>query len=70
MAEELPTGTFGDAHPTPKPHTAPPRPWNALAQAQHRADLEAALDSWTYAEDTRAPHTTRHLHAVQDQPAA
>ncbi|MFD0053004.1 hypothetical protein ACFVHR_04670 [Streptomyces sp. NPDC127168] len=63
MAEALPTGTFGHAQPTssqPRTH----RPWTAEEQAQHRADLEAALTT----SETRGPR--RHLTAVPDQPAA
>ncbi|MDN3244115.1 hypothetical protein [Streptomyces sp. ZSW22] len=63
MAEALPTGTFGHAQPTTiQPRTR--RPWTEEEQAQHRADLEAALT----ASESRGPR--RHLTAVPDQPAA
>lgn len=46
LAEEWPDGSF--AGPRPR------RPaWTAEQQAQHRADLEDALDDWAWDEDTR-----------------
>lgn len=63
LAEAIPTGTFGHAQPTSaQPHTQ--RSWTPEEQAQHRADLDAALD----AHETRGPR--RHLTLVPDQPAA
>jgi len=48
LAEELPTGTFGHALP-PKPWPAEARPyvsqWTPEEQAQHLADLNAALEA-------------------------
>ncbi|MET9776089.1 hypothetical protein ABZ023_17845 [Streptomyces sp. NPDC006367] len=56
MAEEWPTGKFGRAehvprHPLPPlperpPERRPIRPWTPEEQAQHRADLLAALETW------------------------
>lgn len=63
MAEALPTGTFGHAQPTSAQQRAP-RPWTPEEQAQHRADLEAALAG----TESRGPR--RHLTAVPDQHAA
>ncbi len=43
MAEAIPTGTFGHARPTAR-HTAEPAPrWTPGEQAQHLAELLAAL---------------------------
>lgn len=69
MAEQIPTGTFGDALPPtsrPQPNT---RPWTAQEQLDHRRALDNALNGWEYAEHTRPAHTTRHLH-IAEQPAA
>lgn len=43
LAEELPTGTFGDAQPARGPVRSV-RPWTAAEQAAHVAVLEAELD--------------------------
>ncbi|WP_406000718.1 hypothetical protein [Streptomyces sp. NBC_00829] len=64
LAEQIPTGTFGDAPPhtsRPQPHT---RPWTAQEQLDHRRALEVALEGWT--NDT-AP---RHLRAIRNEHAA
>jgi hypothetical protein len=45
MTEQWPTGTFGHARP-PRPAKPPGEPWTAEEQAQHLADLNAALDDW------------------------
>jgi hypothetical protein len=67
-AEEIPTGTFGDAQPTTRRSQSHPRPWSATIQAQHRADLIAALDGWewhdTYTEARRHRDQRRHLRAI------
>ncbi|MFJ8146597.1 hypothetical protein ACIQ6R_16220 [Streptomyces sp. NPDC096048] len=79
MAEALPTGTFGHAQPTSaQPRTR--RPWTEEEQAQHRAELEAALNGHALDERSRtrqqkaiaaaADDARRHLTAVPDQPAA
>jgi hypothetical protein len=66
MAEQWPTGTFGNALP-PKP-PPPPEPlhyvprWTPDEQAQHRADLEHALDGWHWDDDPR------HLRLMTDHP--
>ncbi|MFJ3037752.1 hypothetical protein [Streptomyces tendae] len=63
LAESIPTGTFGHAQPTTaQPRTT--RPWTPEEQAQHRADLEAALTT----AESRGPR--RHLTPVPDQTAA
>ncbi|MGD6750959.1 hypothetical protein [Streptomyces sp. BH105] len=67
-AEALPTGTFGHALP-PRPaerHTHPGPTWSATEQAQHRADLLAAIDTWVWNEETRADQR-RHLHLINTQ---
>ncbi|MGA5424555.1 hypothetical protein [Streptomyces lavendulocolor] len=69
LAEAIPTGTFGDAQPAPHRPQPTSRPWTAQEQLDHRRALETALDGWEYAEDTRTPHTTRHLHPVHDTAA-
>jgi hypothetical protein len=66
MAEQWPTGTFGHARPR-RPAKPPGEPWTAEEQAQHLADLNAALDDW---HDTSAPAQADryrhrpHLHLV------
>ncbi len=54
LAEELPTGTFGHALPPPEPPARLISPWTPEEQAQHYADLTAALDGWIWDEDERA----------------
>lgn len=63
LAEELPTGTFGHALPPPPPPARPIRSWTPEEQAQHLADLLAALEGWVWDEDERATER-RHLRAV------
>lgn len=71
LAEELPTGTFGHALP-PKPRPAEPLPyvsrWSPEEQAQHLADLTAALDGWhdpgEHAARDRNRHRPGHLQVV------
>ncbi|MFF4902323.1 hypothetical protein [Streptomyces sp. NPDC001068] len=57
MAEQWPTGKFGRGEPVQRPATLPPLPtrppeprpirrWTPEEQAQHMADLLAALDGW------------------------
>ncbi|SES04064.1 hypothetical protein [Streptomyces qinglanensis] len=62
LAEEIPI------RPTPPPHTPQPADyhsaWTEAEQAQHRADLLAALD----AHHAHIRH--RHLHAIPEQDAA
>lgn len=43
LAEELPTGTFGDAEPAPVPVTRSLRPSHPTEAARRRAELEAAI---------------------------
>ena len=64
LAEELPTGTFGHALPPPEPPPRPITPWTAEEQAQHLADLLAALDGWVWDEEDRA-ETRRQLRLVE-----
>jgi hypothetical protein len=78
MAEELPTGTFGDAPRT----TARCRtrsvdgdqytvahPTSPTVAAEHYRVLESALDGWAYDEPTRDAER-RHLRLLTDQQAA
>lgn len=58
MAEELPTGTFGDAQPATSPPQHAPRPWTPQEQHDHRQTLAQALDGWHWDEDPR------HLRAL------
>ncbi|MFE0132428.1 hypothetical protein ACFWY6_12775 [Streptomyces sp. NPDC059037] len=60
-AEQWPTGTFGHAQPAPKPPARPIRPWSPEEQAEHVAQLAAALDE-TESRGTGQPEC--HLHAV------
>lgn len=60
MAEELPTGTFGDAQPTSPPHTPTGRRWTALEQLEHRRVLIEALDNW------HSDYDPRLLRAIPD----
>ncbi|MFJ9374405.1 hypothetical protein [Streptomyces sp. NPDC101455] len=63
LAEELPTGTFGHAQPASR-HSRTIRPWTPEEQAQHLADLTAALDGW---EDTAdRARRRRHLRIVEE----
>lgn len=64
QAEAIPDGTFGDAQPAPRCTRSGPRPWTPQEQLDHRRALDDALDGWEYAEETRTPHTTRHLRPV------
>lgn len=69
-AEEIPTGTFGHAIPTrPAQRAVRPGPmWTADEQAQHRADLLAAIDGWVWDDDARADER-RHLRVVDGEAA-
>lgn len=66
LAEELPTGTFGHAQP-PKQRPAEHLPyvsrWTPEEQAQHLADLNAALDGWQDPGDRAARDRNRHRPA-------
>ncbi|MFZ3558137.1 hypothetical protein [Streptomyces sp. BH055] len=67
-AEALPTGTFGHARP-PRPADAHVRSgptWGATEQAQHCADLLAAIDGWVWDDDQRADER-RHLRLVDTE---
>ncbi|MFJ8677294.1 hypothetical protein [Streptomyces sp. NPDC093589] len=78
MAEALPTGTFGDARPAPQPRRRPApadagvrkvtNPTSAIAAAEHRRVLEAAIDSWEWDAEHRADE--RRLRLVANQQAA
>ena len=69
IAEELPTGTFGHALPPPEPPPRPITPWTPEEQAQHLADLLAALDGWVWDEEDRA-ETRRQLRLVEHDDTA
>lgn len=59
LAEELPTGTFGASRPAQTPSRASQCPTGPDPRAaEHRAELEAALDGWDY------DRPRRHLHPV------
>jgi len=49
MAEAIPV------RPTP-PEPDTTGPWTPERQAQHRAELDEALNGWTYGRDNRRPH--------------
>ncbi|MER6844787.1 hypothetical protein [Streptomyces platensis] len=77
MAEELPTGRFGDAPwEEPRRRTKPAdagtytvtNPTSAERAAANFAALEAGMAGWHYAEPD--PEDGRHLRAVPDQTAA
>ncbi|MFI1677014.1 hypothetical protein [Streptomyces sp. NPDC020607] len=67
-AEEVPTGTFGHAQPphAPDSHTRPAPTWTPTQQAQHRTNLLAALNNWTWDDDARDAER-RHLRLIADQ---
>lgn len=73
MAEQWPTGKFGRDEPVqrrslpPLPERPPERrlirPWTPEEQAQHLADLEAALSTWqdkTEAADRRRAYSREY----------
>lgn len=66
LLEAIPTRPAPALKPAPKPAA---EPWTPEEQAQHRADLDEALDGWTYDEPRR-----RHLRLVDtnhtERPAA
>lgn len=65
LSEELPTGTFGHALPPrpTQPHQRPAPHWSPTQQAQHRADLLAGIDGWTWDDDQRDTER-RHLQLI------
>ncbi|WP_439947230.1 hypothetical protein [Streptomyces sp. BBFR109] len=65
MAEAIPTRPTPPPAPPPPPPPTPP--WTPEEQAQHRADLAAALDGWTYRETQ--PNPEPHLRLVTDEAA-
>lgn len=72
MAEAIPTGRFGHPQPT-KPHD---EPWTTEEQAQHLADLAAALKDWQDPSKTAQRDRDRHrrhlrlVHTTQQNHAA
>lgn len=65
MAEAIPTGTFGHPQPT-KPHD---EPWTTDEQAQHLADLAAAVKGWqnpAKAAQRDRDRDRRHLRLVHN----
>lgn len=77
MAEELPTGRFGDAPRTETRRRTKPsdagtytvtNPTSPTVAAEHCRALEAALDSWEWDAEHRADE--RRLRLVTDQAAA
>ncbi|MEU9643623.1 hypothetical protein [Streptomyces sp. NPDC048188] len=65
MAESVPTGTFGHALP-PGQRAAPPA-WTPEEQAQHLADLTAALVGWHDHSERAEQKRDRHLRLVHGQ---
>jgi hypothetical protein len=45
-------------------------PWTPEEQAQHRADLDAALDGWHWEADTSLSAKRRHLRLIRQADAA
>lgn len=79
MAEQWPTGKFGRAkhvqRPSPPPlperppERRPIRPWAPEEQAQHLADLEAALSTWqdkSPASDRKREYNRNHARQTAD----
>jgi hypothetical protein len=79
MAELWPTGKFGRAEPVQRPplppllarppERRPIRPWTEEEQAQHRADLLAALEGWqdkSPAADRRRAYSRGHARQTAD----
>lgn len=64
MAEAIPTGTFGHALPPRPPQAAYTPRWTPGEQAQHLADLLAALDGWHETSDRAEQKRGRHLRLV------
>ncbi|MFJ4880112.1 hypothetical protein ACIP93_33560 [Streptomyces sp. NPDC088745] len=72
MAEQWPTGRFGRDAPVQRrplpplpvrpPERRPIRPWTPEEQAQHFAELEAALSTWQ--DPTPAANRKREYHRV------
>lgn len=62
-AEEIPTGTFGDAQPATQPPARHTRPWSPEEQAEHVARLTAELDLLD-GRGTGKPE--RHLRAIDN----
>jgi hypothetical protein len=61
MAETIPS----------RPAPADPRPaWTAAQQAQHWADLQAAIADWHWEGDTSLSAKRRHLRLLRQQDAA
>ncbi|MFJ2110562.1 hypothetical protein ACIOEX_01315 [Streptomyces sp. NPDC087850] len=63
LAEAIPTGRFGDATPVrPRTRSTEAPSWTAEEQAQHYAELEAAIRG----HDRRAAsRPERHLRVVE-----
>jgi hypothetical protein len=54
-----------------RPPAKPARePWTPEEQAQHRADLNAAIADWHWHDDTRVGRRRRHLRLIRQQNAA
>jgi len=79
MAEQWPTGKFGRAEPVQRrslpplperpPERRPIRPWTPEEQAQHLADLEAALATWqdkSQAADRKREYNRAHARQTAD----
>ncbi|MFD9276854.1 hypothetical protein ACFWD7_06125 [Streptomyces mirabilis] len=64
MAEAIPTRLAPPANPVPG------APWTPEQQAQHCADLIAALEGWHWEDDTSLSAKRRHLRLVRRAAAA
>ena len=62
MAETIPS--------RPEPPAPAIRPWTPEEQAQHWADLNAAISGWHWEGDTSLSAKRRHLRLVRQAEAA
>ena len=63
LAESIPT------RPTPPPPSTP-GPWTPEEQAQHWAELGAAIANWHWEGDTSLSKKRRHLRLIRQADAA
>lgn len=59
-----------EAIPTRPPAKPAHEPWTPEEQAQHRADLNAAIADWHWHDDTSVGQRRRHLRLIRQQNAA
>lgn len=67
LLEAIPTRPAPATKPATKPAA---EPWTPDEQAQHRRDLDAALDGWHWDEDPRHLRLIRQADADHERPAA